>query len=336
MRAHKITWQSLWGILLPQIQLYLEENVPELSNSIQAATQVDDIGPLLKMLASPTFVFQMSAFINTKEDCTFKHWWQYMHMVNILLLFTRAQKDGIWELHLLSFKDMLPYFHRYDHMNYARWDPVFLALMHQLPEEVENEFRRENFVVKGLEKTFNQVDPDHSLEWINGVGKRSGGIVGITKTISALTRWTLLYSLRALVATQTYEMFGIDNDEMAANEATPARIRRDNADEAYVVSTLEQFHVFINDSNATKGQMINTATKDVAIPEICDSLLKAHELGQAQLETFVEKCLVECAVPLKDTLSKMKAPMFATLYRLPLKRPKEKIQALKVDRNIYQ
>ena len=34
MRAHKITWQSLWGILLPQIQLYLEGNVPELSNSI--------------------------------------------------------------------------------------------------------------------------------------------------------------------------------------------------------------------------------------------------------------------------------------------------------------
>ena len=336
MRAHKIMWQSLWGILLPQIQLYLEENVPELSNSIQAATQVNDIGPLVEMLASPTFVFQMNAFINTKEDCTFKHWWQYMHMVNILLLFTRAQRDGIWELHLTSFKDMLPYFHRYDHTNYARWGPVFLALMHQLPEEVENEFRRGNFVVKGSEKKFNQVDPDHSLEWINGVGKRSGGIVGITKTISALTRWTLSYNLRALVATQTYEMFGIDNDELAANEATPARIRRDNADEANVVSTLKRLQVFINDSNTTKGQMINIATKDVATPEICDSLLKAHELGQAQLESFVEKRLVECSVPLKDTLSKMKAPTFATLYRLPLEGPKEKIHALKVDRNIYQ
>ncbi len=75
---------------------------------------------------------------------------------------------------------------------------------------MENEFRRGNFVVKGSEKTFNQVDPDHSLEWINGVGKRSGGIVGIsriTKTISALTRWTLLYNLRTLVATQTPDVW---------------------------------------------------------------------------------------------------------------------------------
>ena len=62
--------------------------------------------------------------------------------------------------------------------------------------------------------------------------------------------------------------------------------------------------MFINDSSAIKGQMINIATKDVATPEICDSMLKAHELGQAQLETFVEKRLVECSVPLKDTLSK--------------------------------
>ena len=302
MKAHKIMWQSLWGILLPQIQLYLEENVPELSNGIQAATQVDDIGPLVEMLASPTCVFQINAFINTKEDYTFKHWWQYMHMVNILLLFTRAQRDGIWELHLSSFKDMLPYFHRYDHTNYAHWGPVFLELMHQLSKEVENKFRRGNFVVKGSEKAFNQVDPDHSLEWINGVGKRSGGKVCITKTISALTRWTLSYNLRTLVATQAYEMLRIDDDEMAANEATPARIRRDNADEANVVSTLERFQVFINDSNATRGQMINIATNDVATPEICDSLLKAHELGQAQLETFVEKRLVECSVPLKDTL----------------------------------
>lgn len=57
-------------------------------------------------------------------------------------------------------------------MNYARWGCVYLSEMHQLPAEVEEEFSKGNFVVKGSEQSFNQVDPDHSLEWLNGIGKK--------------------------------------------------------------------------------------------------------------------------------------------------------------------
>ena len=31
---------------------------------------------------------------------------------------------------------MLPYFICYDHCNYARWGPVYLAEMHQLPAAI--------------------------------------------------------------------------------------------------------------------------------------------------------------------------------------------------------
>ena len=50
----------------------------------------------------------------------------------------------------------------------------------------------------------------------------------------------------------------------------------------------------------------------------------------------MEKRLVECSVPLKEPLSKMEAPTFAALYRLPDESQKEKIQYLKADRCIYQ
>ena len=30
--------------------------------------------------------------------------------------------------------------------------------------------------------TFNQVDPNQAQEWLNGTGKKGGGIVDITKT----------------------------------------------------------------------------------------------------------------------------------------------------------
>ena len=67
--------------------------------------------------------------------------------------------------------------------------------MHQLPEPVLSEFKRGNFVVKRSAHKFSQADPDQAMEWINGTGKKGGGIIGITKTISALFRWTLSFNL---------------------------------------------------------------------------------------------------------------------------------------------
>jgi hypothetical protein len=111
-----------------------------------------------------------------------------MEMIFILLDFTCAQREGDWELYLDSFRAMLPYFFRYEHLNYAKWGSVFIAEMEQLPYEVLQEFKKGNFVVKWKEGAFNEVSADHSLEWLNGIGKRGGGIVGITKTSSALSR----------------------------------------------------------------------------------------------------------------------------------------------------
>ena len=71
------------------------------------------------------------------------------------------------------------------HLNYARWGSVYIAEMEQLPKEVLEEFKEGNFVVKWNESKFNPVSHGHSPEWLNGIRKRGGGIVSISKTSSA-------------------------------------------------------------------------------------------------------------------------------------------------------
>ncbi len=139
-----------------------------------------------------------------------------MAMVSILLNFTRAQRDGLWKLHLHAFKRMLPYFFMYDHVNYARWGTIYLAEMANLPPDVLHEFQQGNFVVKQSKRRFNQVSPDQSTEWLNATGKNSGGLVGITRETSALSRWTLSYNLMTLTASQTQQMLHVarNNDEV--------------------------------------------------------------------------------------------------------------------------
>lgn len=204
------------------------------------------------------------------DDVNFCFWWQYMDMVSILLQYTRAHRDGIWDLHLYSFSLMLPYFKRYDHLNYARWGPVYLLEMHQLPEPILSKFQRGNFVVKRSPHKFSQVDPDQAMEWINGTDEKRGGIIGITKTTSALCRWTLSFNLRSHIAEETYEMYSVVHGSTKLhNEVTRSRQMRDNADENSLLSTFHRFNVFSSLSHP--GTLQNLTTKDLATEAIQES-----------------------------------------------------------------
>ncbi len=154
---------------------------------------------------------------------------------------------------------------------------IYLAEMQQLPTDVKHEFEKGNFVVKGSSQRFNQVDPDHSQEWLNGIGKKGGGIIGITKTISALSRWALSYNLKACIAAQTREMYLVGHDQMTRNETMPARMKRDTEDESKLVSVLRRFRVFATESPS--HVLRNIATTDLATTEIQQSLCNAPDIG---------------------------------------------------------
>ena len=82
-----------------------------------------------------------------------------------------AQRDGIWDLHLIPFRSMIPLFMTYGHQNYSRWGPGVLSRHAIPPQQVKEEFNNGDFVVKRSSSTFSQVDTDHSQEWMNGTGK---------------------------------------------------------------------------------------------------------------------------------------------------------------------
>ena len=138
--------------------------------------------------------------------------------------------------------------------------------MKQLPDEVKKEFVKGNFVVKCSANKFNQVDPDHAQKWLNGTGKSAGGIVGITKSVSALMRWSLSFNLRSHMANKAHEMYDMLPDKSIAKETTLSRSKRDSEDEQALFDILQRFKVFSDD--APKDILWNIATKDLASDEI--------------------------------------------------------------------
>ena len=292
MRAHKLTFQAMWRILFPQFLSFMETHDQEFATALESHStgNSQEIDDLITLLSGPGFSKAKEMFMEEKgKNVNFRFWWNYLEMVSILMMFTRAQREGNWDLHLYSFKCMLQYFMRYDHSNYARWGTVYFTEMHQLPAEVERDFTKGNIVVKRSTQKFNQVDPDQSQEWLNGIGKRGGGIVGITQTPTALGRWALSYNLRSHIAAETKELYHLGYaDDINHNEGSASRQEKDTAHEDALYSNLQRFAVFSPSTNET---LQNVATKDLVTPQIESSLIQAAELGQKQLDNFVQERL---------------------------------------------
>ncbi|KAK1895693.1 glycoprotein [Dissostichus eleginoides] len=211
--------------------------------------------------------------------------------------------------------------------------------MSALPPEILLEFQKGNFVVKRSDRRFNQVSADESTEWLNATGKKSGGLVGITRIAASLSRWTLSYNLRTVIASQTKAMLRLttddEDDEYTHTECTKSRMERDDGDESKICVSLKEHCVF-QDGGDTLKNIIN---KDVVTPEIQESLLGEH-LEQAQMKVFVDKRLCEPPdsdqhLGLKSPIRKNKAKTFASLYEV-VQLSKNKQNTIKVDRQILQ
>lgn len=129
---HRLLWQSF--------KTWLQST----KRSINYLTIVNDIQTLRKELSPGDFEKLLSSkeleevyhlYENFKQESNgpLKEFW-YLEMVSTLLTFIRATREGNWDLHLESIRAMLPWFFAYDHINYARYLPIYLVKMLCLEE----------------------------------------------------------------------------------------------------------------------------------------------------------------------------------------------------------
>ena len=340
MRAHKLTVQCLWRILIPKFFEFLNEENAEMVEKINDEVKKyidggENFIDLMLFLQTDEWRECFSKFIVQECDKSpnFRFWWMYMEMVSALLMFTRAQRDGDWELYMTSFRKMIPFFFIYDHQNYARWGVIYFILMMQIPEEIREEFLKGNFVVKFSNQRFSQVDPDHAQEWLNRRGKVAGGIIGRTRITSALMKWTLSYNARSFISDQTYRIYGLEMDNLVTKETTNARKSRDNFDEDKLLETLKSFNVLSENSE----NLVNIATKDIATDDIQESLLNAEKRGEIIMRGFVHRIIQGTGNILAEefykNIEKNKVKTFDSLYsRNVTSKDKEKNYVIKTDR----
>lgn len=79
--------------------------------------------------------------------------------------FIRSLREGDFPLYVQVCDDLCSWFHVMVHTNYARWLPVHVRDMVQLPEkhpQLYAEFLKGNFVVQRSPHKFSLIGKDHS------------------------------------------------------------------------------------------------------------------------------------------------------------------------------
>ena len=97
MRAHKITSQALWRLFLPPLLEFLKDSDREIYDEIIAIkTDHVSIELALEMLQTDAVRQKIAEFkANSNRDPSLVFWMSYLDMVSTLLMFTRAERDGI-------------------------------------------------------------------------------------------------------------------------------------------------------------------------------------------------------------------------------------------------
>lgn len=353
VRGHKLTFEVLWRILWPKFLSWLETTHPSHSDEIQVSVDsiiqgftmeknalIQDAYDNLVNSISGIIDFLQEFDNSNSQNPMFRYWREYMDMVSILLGFIRAEREGNWELHLETFSKMLPWLAIYDHVNYSRWGPVYLADMMQLPTkapDVYHEFCAGNFSIKRSTRSFSQISTDQALEHINKLAKVSGGIVGITQLDSSRDRWCVTYNERARISDDTLALFDLQhhdtNNDWRHRDIGQAGLKRDELD----VQKLKDEFIKCNIFSRSDGQLVSLLTGDVATDEIMTDILQASEKGEALVNEFVKERLVETSPKnLYAKIPQNKSKTLGTLYKVNVTVKKDTKVVLKTERDIFR
>jgi hypothetical protein len=111
-------------------------------------------------------------------------WISYMYTVSTVRDFIRADRLGLWELHLQALQNSLPVFVAAGLHNYVKSAYLYLQNMLQLKHtnlEVHNIFDKGNFVIRGSDRPWAGLPPDLIIEQV---------LMRSLKTTGGLTRGT--------------------------------------------------------------------------------------------------------------------------------------------------
>jgi len=345
IRIHKIVMEALqrlrWLTYVSSDSFHeLPKTLVSAVHNIQQSCERKNVDALL---AQSTFNNLHSEFKKFCSDLDSNQplanfWGSYIQMVELLLSFIRATREGNWKLHLECIKCMLPWFFAYDRINYSRYLTIYFAEMLDLPSKHPSAYEALNsgeFAVQQTTGTFCQTAVDQTIEQtINRSTKTKGGIIGFSLKSGTVHRWLVTAHERAKYSDVCWNHANVSSDMPHSKDLQSSRIQRDEQDVKKVMATVTTWHnPFTHQAN--DKFLINISSGSVATESITSDLLTAYSQGEECFKEFTSERLQSSAKSFFDPIRKLNLNTFSSLaVKSTVSTKVGKQVTLKADRNL--
>ena len=212
----------------------------------------------------------------------------FLKPVFIMMIYVRAEREGDWPLHLIAYRQMLPYFFASGHVHYARYGTVYLKEMEALPTEVLRRFLRGEHVMRHERGIWNGIWSDMFIEsTFMRYGHAPGGIIGITLKPETLKVWALSLhmcsQLEANLDSMVTHKDETKTDIVKHKEEQKSRIECDAKDRKGIMDKLKTC-IDPLDPSKHQGNIVNIVTGEVASDDV--NVHDTLRVGNEQLKEF--------------------------------------------------
>ena len=275
--------------------------------------------------------FELWSMKCSEHTDMFKYWSQIIKLELIMCRFVRSLRDGDFELYVKVLDELCPWFFAFDHTNYARWVPVHVKDLVELPvkhPEVYAEFMKGNFVVQRSHHKFSLIAKDQSHEQSNKkLQAGGGGLSDMYDDSGAIALYMLAGPESVRLIDQFESVLTVSESSIAHHEEAPALQRRFITDVKKFMGVLrERGNPFLE----TGHELVAIDTHDVMEPEVAKSLRKVDEIGKVLHDTYVQNRISKASVAISDTIKRNGVYTFANRPDTRSKHA-EKISVMKKD-----
>ena len=266
-------------------------------------------------------------------------WRDYIDMVNIYMLFSRAVRTNDVDLFTFMLGEMIDIFFAANRHNYARYMCLYylrLLNMDTTHPGIRQQLQRGGLSVRLSSNSFARQPVDQALEsTINAdAASRQTGIIAFHQSQGATRRWTVTRSARSTIVRHLFEKAAIRKDTDPSHELRKSNIGKFQRDlesiSNMIETTMNPFaEPLLEDTNlyclADGKKMPN---------EVKEDMLNIFHLGNKWKEEFLQQCFQDPA-RFEKPLHRRKVKNFASAATKSKVRGKhEKIVELKTTRDL--
>lgn len=254
-----------------------------------------------------------------------------------VLVYLHSLRQASFTIYLDALTELTLWFFALDHTNYARWIPIHLRDMAELPikhPEITKKFKDSNFPIQKTNRVFSAIPIDQSHEQNNGYIKGDGGAVGLTDNSSALRHCMIAGPEVARIIEEFHD----------ENHHCGGKVNTDHHDQAPSVqvsfakdvrSLLSVMEDLGNPFKEESADLLVLDTKEIADHAAVETIQNVQRVGQEQFQAYVKQCLVDRSKSIYDVIHHNKLKLFKNTAKINMSKGKQQLASLKSDVGLF-